>query len=348
MTNKNTPKRSNASSHGHAHARVLPDDVAPPLVDPVRRQLIKGLTMLPAIAALGGGKRAWALANMVEIVERGDVREIRSNAIPDHPTGRFPNSHNPNAISAQDLTFRVSLQPRRSGNFSVGQGWNFGVAVNGVPFDPFTAEFWNRDRNWNYDAVAGFVDLGLDDNNAHVQPGGKYHYHGWPAGLIRDWSPSQHSPIVGWAADGFPIYAAIGYADPNAGGAVKKLTSGWRVKQGARDGGPGGNFDGRFFQDWEWKPGVGDLDQANGRECVTPEFPRGTYAYFLTEEWPVIPRYFAGMPDRSFKIGPPSGGGGMRPGPGGFGHRPPPGDGRRPPPGGGFGPPPGGRWPPPR
>ncbi len=311
--------------HHHHHAKPLADDQTPPLVDPRRRQLIAGLGLLPVAAMLLGPRAAWALRNSVSISESGGQRIVKSNSVPDHPTGRFPNSRNPNAISAQDLTFRMPLAPRRAGSFSIAQRWNFGVAVNGVPFDPFTAEFWNRDRNWNYDAISGFTDLGLDDNNAHVQPGGKYHYHGWPTGLITGWSPNTHSPIIGWAADGFPIYAAYGHSDPNdPQSPIKKMTSGFRVKQGPRQGGPGGDHDGRFFQDWAWQPGIGDLDQANGRETVTPDFPGGTYAYFLTEDWPVIPRYFAGTPDRSFRIGPPGGG---RPGPGGRpppGHRPPP------------------------
>ncbi|WNK00489.1 YHYH protein [Thalassospiraceae bacterium LMO-JJ14] len=333
----------------HHHSQITPEGEAPPLVDPDRRQLIAGLGLLPVALMLQGVGRAWALSNRVNVIEDGAFRKITSNAIPDHPTGQFPNRHNPNAISAQDFTFRTPLAPRRSGGYKGAQGWNFGVAVNGVPFDPFTAEFWRGDRNWNYDAITGFVDLGLDDNNAHVQPGGKYHYHGWPKGLIRAWTPNTHSPIIGWAADGFPIYAAYGYTDPkdpNSG--IKAMTSGWRVREGARNGGPGGNYDGRFFEDWEWQPGIGDLDQANGRETVTPEFPNGTYAYFLTETWPVIPRYFAGVPDMSFRNGPP--GGGRGPGGPNGGHRrpPPPRGGLRPPPPDGW--PSGGRppWPPPR
>jgi hypothetical protein len=340
------------TDYNHRHPKRLPDSAAPPLVDPLRRQLLQGLSMLPATVVLGHAADAWAISNRVSIAVRNGVREIHSNAIPDHATGQFPNPHNPNSISEQDINFQVTASPTRAGRFQIAQWWNFGVAVNGVPFEPFTAEFWDRDRNWNYDAISGFVDLGLDNNGAHVQPGGKYHYHGWPTGLIKQWSPDNHSPIIGWAADGFPIYAAVGFADPNGGGPLKKMRSGWRVKQGARDGGPGGSFDGRFFQDWEWGDGLGDLDQANGRECVTPDFPDGTYAYFLTEEWPVVPRYFAGEPDRSFKVGPGNGPGPGGPGgpggPRGFGGPDGPGGHRRPPPGGGFGPPPGGRppWPP--
>ncbi len=323
----------------HEHHDIVHESVSPPLVDQKRRQLIAGLGLLPAALMLPGIGRAWALSNRVSIEEDGAYRVVRANAIPDHETGRFPNNRNPNAISEQDLLFRAPLQPTRAGHYTIAKGWNFGVAANGVPFDPFTAEFWRGDRNWNYDAIAGFVDLGLDDNNAHVQPGGKYHYHGWPKGLIKAWSPNSHSPVIGWAADGFPIYAAYGYADPgDPGSPVKALTSGWRVRQNARPGGPGGKHDGRFFEDWEWLEGAGDLDRANGRDTITPEFPGGTYAYFLTESWPVIPRYFAGTPDRSFRNVPPGGGHrpGMPPPPGGMHRPPPPGGMHRRRPGGGL------------
>ena len=50
------------------------------------------------------------------------------------------------------------------------------------------------------------------------------------------------------------------------------------------------------IQDYEFAEGTGDLDECNGRFCITPEFLEGTYAYFLTEAWPVIPRAFRGTP----------------------------------------------------
>lgn len=326
------------AGHHHHHSPSTSGE-APPRVDQKRRQLVQGLFALPAATmVLGAGRDAWALNNEVSITVEGAYRVIRCNAIPNHATGSFPNSRNPNAIEAQDLEYRVTVNPTRSGRFASAQGSGFGVAVNGVPFDPFTAEFWNNDRNWNYDAVSGQTDLGLDQNDAHVQPGGKYHYHGWPTGLIGSWSPNAHSPIIGWAADGFPIYAAYGFSDPtNAAGPVAKMTSGWRVKSGSRPSGPGGSYDGTYFEDWEWVAGLGILDQANGRETVTPDFPNGTYAYFLTEDWPIVPRYFAGTPDQSFsnRGGTPPGGAGQGSGGqrGGGQGRPPPGNGQRPPPG---------------
>ena len=102
---------------------------------------------------------------------------------------------------------------------------------------------------------------------------------------------------------------------------------------------PGGKFDGAFVQDYEYIADLGDLDECNGRFCVTPEFPDGTYAYFMTKAWPVVPRAFRGTSVQLKEMGPPGGGpGGPRPGgPGGPGG---------PRPGGPGGPPPGG--PPPR
>ena len=39
---------------------------------------------------------------------------------------------------------------------------------------------------------------------------------------------------------------------------------------------------GRYGEDYAYVPTAGDLDQFNGRWCKTPEFPNGTYAYFVT------------------------------------------------------------------
>jgi len=36
---------------------------------------------------------------------------------------------------------------------------------------------------------------------------------------------------------------------------------------------------------------LGDLDECNGRWCVTPEFPNGTYAYFTTVKPDGAPAY---------------------------------------------------------
>jgi hypothetical protein len=189
-------------------------------------------------------------------------------------------------------------------------------------FDPFAAEWWKGDPNsgWQYEPHGGAINLGLDSSNAHVQPNGAYHYHGIPTGLIDALSGGKPQvTLVGWAADGFPIYGPWGHSDPqDASSPLKKLVSGHVIKSGTRPAdSPGGKYDGSFVQDYEWVAGTGDLDASNGRFGITPEFPQGTYHYVLTEQYPFIPRKFVGTPDASFE--------------------------RRGPPGGGFGPPPGGR-----
>ena len=129
--------------------------------------------------------------------------------------------------------------------------------------------------------------------------------------------------LVGWAADGFPLYTARGYADPkDTKSPLKKMRPSFRLKKGERPGdadGPGGKYDGRLTQDFEFVKGSGDLDEGNGRMGVTPEFPEGIYHYHITEEFPFLPRQWRGTPDASFgKAGGPPGGG-RRGGPPGAG-----------------------------
>ncbi len=275
----------------------------------------------------------WLLPLLVAsaITIDGAYRLIESNGMPDHGVGEFPNPHNPNSIRPQSYRFRVPLHPVVASSFTK-LGMNpFGVAVNGIPFDPSAAEWWNGDRNsgWQYDAMGGGRNLGLDASNAHVQPNGAYHYHGIPSGLIVRLGllPTAHSPIVGWAGDGFPIYARYGFSDTTGRAtAIADLRSSYRKRRGVRPGGPGGEYDGIFVEDWQYVAGAGELDEANGRWCVTPDFPEGTYAYFLTATFPFVPRCWRGTPDDSFRRGPqgpPPGGRGGPPGRGPGGPPPP-------------------------
>ena len=253
--------------------------------------------------------------NEVRIEVKGEYRFISSNGIPDHATGAFPNRGNPNSISPQRYNFRVPANPKVAPQPTALQHQDFGIALNGVPFDPFTAEYWNNDRQagWNYEGIInGTTYLGIDFNNAHVQPTGAYHYHANPVGLMKNLKSDGTKMVqIGWAADGFPMYGLYGYEnanDPKSG--VKKLTTSWRLKKGTRPSGPGLAYDGSFVQDWEYVKGAGDLDECNGRFGVTPEFPNGTYYYVISQNYPWIPRYFKGTPDTSFRRGPGGPGGG--------------------------------------
>jgi hypothetical protein len=245
----------------------------------------------------------------VSIEVENNKRIIKSNGVPNHLVGRFPNCGNPHTIEEQSHSFRVPLKPTiKREAYSLTSGWAFGVAVNGIPFEPLAAEWYLGKRNsyWRYEALSGAIALGPDTNHAHVQPGGKYHYHGVPIGLLDkvNFSNKEHSPLIGWAADGFPIYNVYGYKnkiDPNEG--VKEYKASFKLKPENRPnkGGPSGPHDGAFSADYEYVAGIGDLDKCNGIKVITPEFPDGTYAYFLTQEWPIIPRCWVAEPDPSFK-----------------------------------------------
>jgi len=288
----------------------------------------------------------------VTISELDGKRIIESNGIPVHSTGRFPNRNNPNAIRPQQYHFEMPLKPVESPQFTPAGRFPFGVGINGVPFDPGTAEAWKDDprSGWNIQAFGPGVRLGLDRNDAHVQPTGAYHYHGIPTGLVdRVDDFKRKMTLVGWAADGFPIYSVYGYETPNdPNSRVVELESSYQLKRGRRPDepdGPGGTYNGLYDQDYEYVRGSGDLDEANGRRGVTPEYPDGTYYYVLTEEYPFVGRFFRGEPDPSFMNRGGSeqrGSQRMRPGPPGEGERrgPPGGPPRGPRHGPPHGPPP--------
>lgn len=273
--------------------------------------------------------------NEVSIEIKDDFRVITSNNMPDHKVGKFPNSGNPNTMSEQAVEIKLPLKPEMKEAPTPIRG-SIGILVNGVYLDPGTAEVWaskDGETIWNYEALGGAVELGLDANYAHVQPGGKYHYHGQPTGYLSGikLTTDKHSPIIGWAFDGFPIYANYGYEDPqDPNSKIVSMKSSYGLKAGDRPrspSGPGGKYDGAFVQDYEFVKDRGTLDECNGRFTKTPEFPDGTYAYFLTSEWPVIPRSLRGEP--AFKEKNAHGGGGNG-GPGGeFGHPPHPPHGPR-------------------
>ena len=251
-----------------------------------------------------------------EFEVRDGYRYVTANGVPDHETGRFPNRGNPNVVSEQEYSFRIPLDPappkgpiNEASQITSDRGVLFGIALNGVVFEPATGLNWTLEGvrrggqagDWVYEAVGGSVDFGVDYANAHVQRTGAYHYHGIPTPMIKEDQPT----LLGYAADGYPIYGPLGFKDPNdATSEVVTLKSSWQLKTQERPSppdGPGEKPDGRFTADFEYVVGSGDLDYLNGRFAVTPEYPEGVYHYVVTEAFPHIPRGFAGTPDRSFR-----------------------------------------------
>ena len=211
--------------------------------------LIVSISMYQRVTSANAGTDK----NKVKIYEKEGYRYIESNGIPNHETGAFPNRGNPNRISSQKYKFKIPLKPSISSNSSKprderrgrrGPPPLFGVAINGIPFDPGTAEAWNNDRRsgWNNEALTGKLNLGIDKNNAHVQPTGAYHYHGIPIGLINKLIGEQSVKkvvLIGYAADGFPVYSQYGYTNADdSKSEIKKLTPSYRLKSGTRSSGP--------------------------------------------------------------------------------------------------------------
>ena len=102
-----------------------------------------------------------------------------------------------------------------------------------------------------------------------------------------------HSPIIGFAYDGNPIYGAFGYEDPlDTNSSIVRMTSGYSIN-GTRSGGPSLTQYpmGTFVDDYTYTHRSGSLDENNGRFCITPEFPKGTYAYFITIDSNQVPQF---------------------------------------------------------
>ena len=100
---------------------------------------------------------------------------------------------------------------------------------------------------------------------------------------------TRHSPIIGWSYDGFPIYGPYGY-EKSTGGNITQLRSGYSIDIKANRP-PTAVFPQEFFiEDFTWDTNTNEkyLDANNGRFGITPEFPKGTYAYFATFDTTLI------------------------------------------------------------
>jgi hypothetical protein len=190
----------------------------------------------------------------------------------------------------------------------------------------------------------------FDPCNAHQSQTGEYHYHDNPVCLrlqlndnIRKEGPAykeqpgpwHHSPIMGWAYDGNPIYGPYGYSNPkDAASPVARMRSGFHLRavsqrhalaawaaavhgvksqldetQYGPDVSPAHPL-GWYVEDYDFS--AADLDVYNGRFTVTPDFPKGTYAYFVTIDekgQPAFPyvlgrQYFGEVPSRQSRVTP--------------------------------------------
>jgi hypothetical protein len=235
----------------------------------------------------------------------GDQRVMITNALPNHKTGEFPNPGNPNTISVQNKTYSFPTNPKYTGKSQ----WmrEPGIALNGVKFEPQTAEVVECETGENYrvEAIQNVIDLGLDFNHAHVQPTGEYHYHGTPTSMIETFDTGKDLVHIGFAHDGFPMYySKSGMYKPSF-----KLLEGNRAGEDCTytthhtiDIAVKGHHDGTYGSDYEYVDGFGDLDACNGIEVD------GQYMYLVTNEFPYVGRCVMGEVEQEEQGGPPPNG----------------------------------------
>ena len=243
-------------------------------------------------------------ANSIYNWSCSDTKRILSgNGIPDHAvtTGNFATP-----ISAQNINVTMPIAPVLATKTPTTI---IGYANNSVKFDPATAGSCSSTATstannggcvmvggsgpWILEAIGGAFVFGTDESNAHVQPNGQYHYHGMPEGILNKLNKGTAMSLVGFAVDGFPIYARYGYINSNdSNSGIKVLTSSYRKKLTPDAGRPSTSIFpmGTFTPDYEYVSGLGDLDECNGRFGVTPEFPKGIYYYMITDSFPYIQR----------------------------------------------------------
>lgn len=240
---------------------------------------------------------------------------LTSNNIPNHDFNDT-SAHFATPVQEVEHTFEIVRSPTLAGAPTpLSQQTYNGVMLNGLPLDILSAGCYDpsspmadQDGNvaigctmedkWRLDPLGTNHKFGADAHNAHTQPDGSYHYHGNPNAMFDDDPEANGSPVIGFAADGFPIYGS--YFLDTATGTVRKATSGYTLKQGTRPTSatdPGRTYDGTYVDDWEFT-GSGDLDACNG---MTVD---GQYGYYVTDTYPWVIGCLSGVPHDSFDKGP--------------------------------------------
>jgi hypothetical protein len=191
-----------------------------------------------------------------------------------------------------------------------GYYWRRDAYVNeGPSFDPSNAH-QDQSGTYHYHANPPGVRYLLGDSVSYNPATDTYTEN--PTNL-------HHSPILAWLYDGHPLYGPYGYSTAtNAASGIRRMVSGYVLRNGqygsdnlattgrtnlpawavrlfgvsSNQSGPTVSTSyplGRYMEDNDYLGDLGytqgvdfDLDEYNGRYCVTPEFPNGTYAYFVS------------------------------------------------------------------
>lgn len=268
------------------------------------------------------------LANVQTVQYSANFVYASTKGIPAYITGPFLDG-NPSLATTQNAIFKFPLNPvQNTGTLTATTGGNIGVFINGVAlFDYRDGVSYKLstgadaggpiggtgDGVWNRDAIVAEKG-GFDCSKGHPAMG-NYHHHQNPSAFNLDLNvistvcnlyvadglyaidSTVHSPLIGFAYDGFPIYGAYAYQNVNGTGAIVRMKSSYAlrnitVRTHYADGtnvadGPAVSSSfplGKYREDYEYVSSAQSdrLDVHNGRFCVTPEYPAGIYCYFAT------------------------------------------------------------------
>jgi hypothetical protein len=275
-------------------------------------------------------------ANVMAVSYAATSVYVRTNGVPSYITGPFLDG-NPSLTTAQNAIFKFPLTPaQNTGTLTATSGGNIGLFINGVAlFDYRDGVAWNSTTNslcggpgnppcpggpgatnsWNRDAIVA-ERAGFDCAKGHPAMG-NYHHHQNPSAFNLDLTvisnicsiyaadglytidSTAHSPLIGFAYDGFPIYGAYAYKNVDGTGGIVRMKSSYSLRNiTTRTTSPTGATVaagppvsttyplGYFREDYQYNPTSAAtpdyLDEHNGRFCVTPEYPNGIYCYFAT------------------------------------------------------------------
>ncbi len=269
-------------------------------------------------------------ANVKTVLYSANSVYIRANGVPSYVTGPFQDG-NPSLTTSQNAIFKFPLNPvQNTGTPTATSGGNIGIFINGVAlFDYRDGVSWKNstgtiaggpsggmgDGIWNRDAIIA-EKAGFDCAKGHPAMG-NYHHHQNPSAFKLDLTvistvcnlydadglyvidSTKHSPLIGFAYDGFPIYGAYAHKNVDGTGGIVRMKSSYSLRNittrttysNGNDvtDGPAVSTTyplGYFREDYQYtatSAATPDyLDQHNGRFCITPEYPNGIYCYFAT------------------------------------------------------------------
>ena len=271
-------------------------------------------------------QRGIAFTGNLTISSSGNTCSFSSDDIPNHDFNQSPGNF-ATPVAEVSKSFTLPTNPSMAASVTEMElGVVNAIMLNGVVLDILPAACYGEgneplgeemigcgaiDHPWRYDPMSALNNFGTDTHNAHVQPDGSYHYHGNPVALFaQDCSTATAaSPVIGFAADGFPIYgsciedvngdireATSSYVLKNSGGA-REAVNGYQTPTGGTGNVASSNYDGQFRGDYEYVANQGDLDECNGMTVDNQ------YGYYVTSSFPWIVGCFKGTVNSSFEPG---------------------------------------------